>query len=111
MTTRIPSTLSRALGLLSIRFMLQQLALAIIVFALVAFWLHVPDANFLNVMATALLAILTLAAAGAGESALILQLVGHPRNPRKLLRGTLLLLVGAVLWFAWSALLSHFRGD
>jgi hypothetical protein len=111
MTTRTPSTLRRALGFLSLRLVLQQLALALIVFALYALWLHVPDANFLDVIATALLAILTLAVAGAGESALILHLSGQPRNPWKLLRGTLLLIAGAVLWLAWNALLSHFRGD
>jgi hypothetical protein len=111
MTTRIPSILERALSLLSIRLVLQQLALALIVFALYALWLHVPDANFLDVIATALLAILTLAVAGTGESALILHLSGQARNPWKLLRGTLLLLAGAVPWLGWNALLAHFRGD
>ena len=111
MTTRTPSTLRAALSLFSIGLVLQQIALALIVFALVALWLHVPDANFLDVMATALLAIFTLAVAGAGESAFILHLAGQPRDSWKLLRGTLLLLTGAVLWLAWNALLSHFRGD
>lgn len=111
MTTRTPSTLRRALSLLSIRLVLQQIALALIVFALVALWLHVPDANFLDVMATALLAILTFAVAGVGESALILHLAGQPRNPWKLFRGTLLLLAGAVVWLAWNALLNHVRGN
>lgn len=111
MTTRFPSTLRRSLSLLSIRLVLQQLILALIVFALYALWLHVPDANFLDVVLTVLLTILTLTIAFAGESALILRLAGRPRDRWKLVRGSLLLLAGVLLWIAWNALLSHFRGD
>jgi hypothetical protein len=109
--SRPPSAIRAALALLSVRLVLQQIGLALVVFALSFAWLRIPDASALDVAASALLALLVLAIAGAGESTLILHLADHPRTLARLLRGTLLLLAAAVLWFGWSTLLGHLRGD
>ena len=106
-----PSTLRRAFGLMSVRLVLQQIGLALLVFLLYALWLHVPDASAFDVIGSVLLALIGIAVAGAGESALMLRLAGRVRTPARLARGAVLLLAGAVLWFAWSALLGHFRGN
>jgi hypothetical protein len=109
--TRSPSVLRSALSLLSIRLILEQIGLALLVFALYALWLRVPDASAIDVIGSAFLALIVLAVAGGGESALILHLTGRPRTPVRLLRGTLLLLVGVVLWFAWTTLVDHLHAD
>jgi hypothetical protein len=96
---------------MSVRLVLQQIGLALLVFLLYVLWLRVPDASALDVTGSALLALLAVAVAGVGESALLLRLAGRARTPERLLRGALLLLVGAVLWFGWSALLDHLRGS
>jgi hypothetical protein len=96
---------------MSVRLVLQQIGLALLVFLLYALWLRVPDASALDVIGSALLALLAVAVAGAGESALLLRLAGRARTPERLLRGALLLLAGAVLWFGWTALLNHLRGS
>ena len=105
------STLRSALARMSVRLVLQQIGLALLIFLLYALWLHVPDASALDVIGSALLALLAVALAGVGESALLLRLAGRARTPERLLRGALLLLAGAVLWFGWSALLDHLRGN
>jgi hypothetical protein len=109
MTARTPSVLRGALSLFSVRLVLQQIGLALLVFLLYALWLHVPDASVLDVAGSIVLALVTLAVAGAGESTLILRLAGVARTPRRLLRGAFLLLVGAAVWLAWVALLDHFQ--
>ena len=109
--TRSPSVLRNAFSLLSIRLVLQQIGLAILVFALYALWLRIPDASAINVIGTVLLALIVLAVAGGGESALILRLADRPRTPARPLRGTLFLLAGVALWFAWSTLLDHLHGE
>ena len=109
--TRTPSTLRSALTLISIRLVLKQIALALLVFALYALWLRVPDASVIDVIGSALLALIVLAVAGGGEASLILRLAGGPRTLRRLLRGALLLLAGVALWFVWSSLLDHLHGD
>jgi hypothetical protein len=96
-----------ALTLFSIRLVLEQIGLALLVFLLYVVWLRMPDASVLDVIGSAVLALVVLAVAGAGESILILRLAGHPRTPSRLLRGALFLLAGVVLWFAWSALLDR----
>jgi hypothetical protein len=111
MTARPTSVLRGALSLLSIRLVLTQIGLALLVFLLYVVWLRMPDASVLEVIGSALLALIALAVAGAGESALVLHLAGRARTPGRLLRGTLLLLAGVALWFAWSALLDHVRGN
>jgi hypothetical protein len=107
MTARSPSVLRPALTLFSIRLVLEQIGLALLVFLLYVVWLRMPDASVLEVIGSAALALVILAVAGAGESVLILRLADHPRTPSRLLRGTLLLLAGVALWFAWSALLDR----
>ena len=105
------SILRSALARMSVGLVLQQIGLALLVFLLYALWLHVPDASALDVIGSALLALLVVAVAGVGESALVLRLAGRARAPERLLRGALLLLAGAVLWFGWNALLDHLRGS
>jgi hypothetical protein len=109
--TRSPSVLRSALALMSVRLVLQQIGLALLVFALTAIWLRIPDASLVDVIGSALLALIVLAIAGAGESAIILRLSGHARTPARLLRGALLLLAGAVLWVAWSMQFDHIHSD
>jgi hypothetical protein len=109
--TRSPSVLRSALTLLSVRLLIEQIGLAVVVFLLYALWLKVPDASALDVIGSAILALIVLAAAGCGESALVLRLAGRARTPGRLLRGALLLVAGVALWFAWSALLDYFHGD
>jgi hypothetical protein len=109
--TRSPSVLRSALNLLSIRLILEHIGLAFLVFALYALWLRVPDASAIDVIGSASLALIVLAVASGGESALILHLADRPRTPVRLLRGTLLLLVGVVLWFAGTTLVDHLHGN
>jgi hypothetical protein len=109
--TKSSSVLRNALNLLTVRLVLKQIGLALLVFALYALWLRIPDASALDVIATAVLAFIVLAVAGGGETMLFLHLADRPRTPAKLLRGTLFPLAGVALWFAWSALLDHFHGD
>lgn len=111
MTARSSSVLRGALSLLSVRLVLAQIGLALLVFLLYVVWLRMPDASVPDVIGSALLGLIALAVAGAGESALVLRLAGRVRTPGRLLRGTLLLLAGIALWFAWSALMGHVRGD
>jgi len=109
--TPSPSVLRNALSVLSIRLVLKQIGLALLVFALYALWLRIPDASAIDVIGTSLLALIILAIAGGGESALFLHLTDRSRTPARLARGTLLLLTGALLWLGWLTLLSHLRGD
>jgi hypothetical protein len=105
------SVLRRAFALMSVRLVLQQIGLAVLVFLLYALWLRVPDASVLDVAGSVCLALIVILAAGAGESMLMLRLADRPRTAGRRLRGTLLLLAGTALWFGWSALLEHLRGD
>ena len=109
--TRPPSVLRPALKLMSVRLVLRQIGLALLVFLLYALWLRMPDASVIDVIGSVMLALVVLAVAGAGESALILRLVGVRPSPGRLLRGSALLLTGVLLWFGWSVLLDHMHGD
>jgi hypothetical protein len=109
--TRPPSVIHSALKLLSARLVLQQIGLALLVLLLYGLWLRIPDASVIDVIGSAVVALILLAVAGAGESAISLRLVGVARAPRRLLRGAPLLLAGAVLWFGWGTLLDHVHGD
>jgi hypothetical protein len=111
MMTRSPSVLRGTLTLLSLRLVLEQIGLALLTFLLYAVWLKVPDASAFEVAGSVLLALIAIAIAGSGESSLFLRLVGHERTRVRLLRGSLLLLGGFVVWFMWSALLDQLRGD
>lgn len=110
MTRSHSSVLRPALSLVSVGMVLQQIGLAALVFLLCVVWLRVPDANAIDVCGSVLLAILVLAVAGAGESALMLRLSGHDRTPAKLLRGALVLVVSIALWLLWAMLLDSLRG-
>jgi hypothetical protein len=107
--TRPPSVIREALTLLSFRLLLGQIGLALLVFLLSALWLRVPDASALDVAGSLMLAMIVLAVAGGGESWIILRLCARTRTPGRLIRGALLLLIGAILWFGWSMLLDHLR--
>jgi hypothetical protein len=109
--TRPPSVLRSALKLVSVRLVLHQIGLALLVFLLYALWLRMPDASVIDVIGSAVLALVALAVAGVGESSLILRLVGVRRSPGKLLRGAALLLAGVLLWFGWSVVLDHLHGN
>jgi hypothetical protein len=111
MTRPSSSLLRDALSLISLRLILRQIGLALLVFALCVVWLRMPDASGLEVAASALLALVILAVAGMGESALVLRLCGRARTPGSLLRGAALLLAGVALWLAWGALLDGLHGD
>lgn len=105
--TRPPSVLRPALALMNARLVLQQIGLALLVVALSAVWLRVPDASVADVTGSALLALIVLATAGTGQAAIVLRLSGYVPAPARLLRGALLLLAGAALWFAWATLINH----
>ncbi len=104
MTMKIPPVWRDALALLSVRLVLAQLGLVAGVFLFFLLWLRLPDASILEVAGSGLLALLIVAAAGVGESRLILGLAGRPRTRGRFVRGTLLLLAGVALWLAWGAL-------
>ena len=97
-------------GAFSLRLVLEQTGLGLLVFLLCMLWLRVPDASALDVIGSVCLALMVVWVAGAGESAIVLRLVERERTPGRLVHGTLLLLLGVALWFAWDALLDHVRG-
>jgi hypothetical protein len=109
--TRSTSVLRDALGLINLRLVTRQIGLALLVFALSIVWLRMPDASGLEVAGSVVLALIILAVAGLGESALILHLSGRALTPGRLLRGAALLLAGVLLWLALGALLDRMHGD
>lgn len=110
MTTGVPSILRSAVAKLSVGFVLQQIGLGLLVFALGVLWLRVPDASALDVFGSVVLGLLILVVAGMGEAWLMLRLTGLERTVPRLLRGMVLMLVGVLLWWGWSALLDHLHG-
>jgi len=111
MTMKPPPIWRDALALLSGRVVLAQLGLVTGLFLSFMLWLRLPDASILEVVCSGLLALLIVASTGLGESWLILGLAGRPRTWGRFIRGTLLLLVGVVLWIAWSVWLAHVSND
>jgi hypothetical protein len=111
MTRPSLSVLRDALGLISLRLLLRQMGLGLLVFALCVVWLRMPDASALEVTGSAVLALVILAVAGMGESALVLRICGRASTPRTLLRGAALLLAGVALWLIWGALLDRLHGN
>lgn len=107
MRTHASPVFREALRLLSAALILKQILLALLVVLLSLACLRVPDASWLEVCASGVLALLVLALAAGGESALVLSLAREPRTPARLLRGTLLLLACAALWTGWLLLLNH----
>jgi hypothetical protein len=93
--------------LLNIGFILKQIGLGALVFTISIVWLRVPDASVIEVVASILLALLIVSIAGLGESAILLQLCGTSRTPRRLFLGALILLAAVTLWFGWSSWIDH----
>jgi hypothetical protein len=108
MTMKSTPAWKDALALLSVRLVAWQLGLVAGVFALFAAWLRMPDASVLEVVGSGLLALLIVALASLGEGRLILHLAGRASTPARLIRGALSVIAGTILWFAWSALTTHF---
>jgi hypothetical protein len=111
MTAVSPSVLRSALVRLRVGLVLQQIGLALLLLLLAVVWLRLPDASVADVMGTILLGLVLLAIAGVGESWLALRLSGQPLTWGRLMRGTLALMMGVALWFAWSAVLDHLHGN
>ncbi len=109
--TRSPSIMQHALALFNVRLVLQQIGLALLVFALSVIWLRIPDASAIDVAASILLAFIVIGIAGAGESALILRLADQERTLGRLVRGTLFLLLAVMLWIACDTLLNHLQAS
>ena len=109
MTAPRLATLRSALALFRIGFVLQQIALALVLFVLSVVWLQIPDANVFDIFGTIILALAILALAGGGESFLLLRLVAQAPSRAKLLRGTLILIAAVILWFGWSAAIDHLQ--
>lgn len=86
---------------------LQQIALAALLFVLLAGWLHIPDANAFEVSISVVLAALIAAVAGAGESAIALRLTGRPVTLQSLIPGMVAVILAAVLWYALSLGVDH----
>lgn len=109
-TTRF-HVLRAAMTLFHLRFLLQQIALGLIVFALSVIWLRIPDASALDVIATVLFGIIIIAIAGSGQSWLLLKLANRAPTRGKLLRGTGVLLLAVALWLLCGPLLDHLQVD
>ncbi|HEY0795309.1 MAG TPA: hypothetical protein VGD64_05970 [Acidisarcina sp.] len=99
-----------ALRLLSVRLVLEQLGLVLGVFVLFVVWLRLPDVSALEVAGSGLFAMLIVAAAGLGETRIVLSIAGRASTWGRLLRGASLLVVAAVIWFAWNHWLTHLSG-
>lgn len=109
MTAPRLATFRSALALFGVRFVLQQIALALGLFVLGVLWLRIPDANIFDIIGTIILALAIIALAGGGESFLLLRLTGQVPTRTKLLRGTLILIAAVILWFGWSAAINHLQ--
>lgn len=107
MIARSSSILRDALRLLSVRLVMEQIGLALLVFLLAVLWLRLPDANVFELIASLVLGFIVLAVATGGESWIVLRLSGNERSPKTLLRGALSCLAGGALALAWSTLLDH----
>ncbi len=109
MTTRRSSVPRQAAARLSARFAARQTGLAVLLLGLFILWLRVPDASVIEVLFSVLFALVILALAGGGESALLLQLCARSVTLRRLIGGMSILFAAAVLWFGWKALLEASR--
>lgn len=102
MTTHSRSVLRDALPLMTVRFVSEQIGLALLVFGLFVLWLRVPDETVLELAASAALGLLVLAVGGSGEALFILRLTGREITPWRLIRGALLVLAAAGIWCLWA---------
>jgi len=107
MTNHSRSVLRDALSLVTVRFVAEQLGLALLVFGLFVVWLRVPDETLLELAASAALGLVVLAVAGLGEGLLILRIAGREITPGRLIRGALLVLAAAAIWFLWAGWIGH----
>jgi hypothetical protein len=107
MTLKGMSIPRRAFQLLTLRFLLMQCGLALVVLLLSAVWLRIPDSTGFEIAFTVLLGLLILALALGGETALLLQLRGVKLRSIRVLRGAVVLLIASVLWCACSACIDH----
>lgn len=103
--------LRAAWQLLSLRFLLQQVALALVAFVLFAAWLRVPDGTVPAVVASALLAFLILFITFAGEAWLLLRLRGSAITARAWIPGAIALLLAMALLYPLSLLITHASAD
>jgi len=101
------TTLRGAWKLLSLRFVLQQIALALVVMGLFVVWLRIPDSHAAYVMLTVLLGLFLVALAAGGETWLLLRLAGRENTRARLIRGGVALLVAAALGLAWLYWVEH----
>lgn len=107
MTTRSFSVFREAYALLTSRLLAMQAGVALGVCALSIGWLRLPDASIFQVALSALFAIFIVASAGMMESWILMRLAGRSCTPILLLRGTILLVTGALVWLAWNAFIAH----
>ena len=99
----IPQPLARRRpGSVLIRVALEQMALAALLSLLLAGWLHIPDANGFEVLASASLAVVLVIVAGAAETAVALHLTQRAMTLRRLLLGVGVLFAAALLWYLVS---------
>jgi hypothetical protein len=111
MTTHRTSLLRSAVGALSVRWIAQQIGLALLVFVLGVAWLRIPDASAVDVVGTVLLGLVVLALAGGGEAVLLLRLSRRPVAVSRVVIGGVAILLGIVVWLGWSVLLEHVGGN
>lgn len=87
---------------------LQQIAIAAVLALLVIGWLHIPDANLAEVSASIFVAVLIAGVMGASESVVALRLTRGTITRRRLLIGTVAILVAIALWYGISAIIELF---
>jgi hypothetical protein len=102
-------TLRSAFAYVTVRFVLLQLGLVLIVSLLFTAWLHIPDSGIIAVIATVLLAALILALGFCGEASILRELADSKRG--HIFSGAVALLLAAALWLAWSTWLNHFDSN
>jgi hypothetical protein len=107
MKTNSRSILRDALALVTVRLCLEQLLLALLVFALFVLWLRVPDETLPQLAGSAVLGIVILGLAGLGESRLVLRLAGRGITPWRVMSGCLLVLAAAAIWLPFAAWIDH----
>ena len=107
MTVQRRAIWREALSGLSPAWVLRQMVLAVVVVLLSIVWLRLSDSNVLWVGLSLLLGLVILVVAGGGETSLLLSLAVRTRTRGRLLRGIVLLLVAALLWYAVGNVIAH----
>ena len=96
-----------ALQLVGLRFLEQEIVLAVVAFLLFAVWLRVPDGTSFAVAVSFVLAVVMLGVAFAGQAWLVLRLRGLPITRHAVVRGGVALLMAMALLYPLSLLLAH----